>query len=307
MESGTRVGAFREWLLASRPRTLTLAVACVGMGLFLAAASGAFDALTATLTALTAALLQVLSNLANDYGDAIHGADHGLRAGPTRAVQSGRISAQQMRRAITIVALCAAVTGLSLLWLAIGAAGLLIIFVFALLGALAIWAAITYTAGTLPYGYAGLGDAAVLIFFGWIGVLGSYFLQTHQLQWEIALPASSCGLFAVGVLNVNNIRDIESDRMAGKRSLPVRFGLQWARSYHWALLLLGMLSAAIYVVVDYRSAWQWLFVISLPLFVLNGRAVASRPPPELDPYLGQLSVSTLVFVLFFGIGQLVAV
>jgi 1,4-dihydroxy-2-naphthoate octaprenyltransferase len=276
------------------------------MGLFLAGATGAFNAITALLTVLTAALLQILSNLANDYGDTMHGADHGLRSGPTRAVQSGRISAQQMRMAIALVASGAALSGLGLLWLSLGIEGLFIMVAFALMGALAIWAAIAYTAGTLPYGYAGLGDAAVLAFFGWVGVIGSYYLQTQTIEPSIILPATSCGLLATGVLNVNNIRDIDSDRMAGKRSLPVRLGLKRARIYHWSILILAMLAASIYVLVNYDSIWQWLFLASLPLFIMNGRAVSTKPPEALDRYLGQLSLSTLIFVVFFGAGQLIA-
>jgi 1,4-dihydroxy-2-naphthoate octaprenyltransferase len=305
MESGKNE-RIRVWMLAARPRTLILAVAGVCTGLFMAAADGAFDPLTASLTVLTAALLQILSNLANDYGDSMHGADHGLRSGPSRAVQSGRISAGQMKAAIVIIAAGAAVSGLSLLWLALGIEGLFVTLVFVLLGGLAIWAAIAYTAGGLPYGYAGLGDAAVLIFFGWVSVAGSNFLQTQDLRPEILLPATSCGLFAVGVLNVNNIRDIDSDRLAGKRSLPVRLGLRWARRYHWALLLGGATATLAYVVRDFHSGWQLLFLASLPLFIQNGRAVSGRAPAKLDPYLGQLSISTLIFAVLFGIGQLIA-
>jgi 1,4-dihydroxy-2-naphthoate octaprenyltransferase len=294
------------WFQAARPRTLTLAIAGVGMGIFLAASNGAFDLAIAVLTLLTASLLQILSNLANDYGDTVHGADHGQRSGPSRAVQSGRVSAQKMRRAILVVAGLCAFSGILLLWLALGVDGLLILAAFLLLGALAIWAAISYTAGRLPYGYVGLGDFAVLVFFGWVGVLGSTYLQALDLSAALLLPATSCGLFAVAVLNVNNIRDIDSDRMAGKRSIPVRVGLRRARLYHWLLLLCGFLAAAIYVVIDYRSPWQLLFVASAPLFVQNGRAVSRVAPNELNRYLGQLSLATLLFVICFGIGQLLA-
>lgn len=305
MESRTRTN-IKEWVLAARPRTLVLAVACVGMGLFLAAAEGEVYPVTASLTVITASLLQILSNLANDYGDTMHGADHEQRSGPSRAVQSGRISPQTMRRAIVIVSVCSAVSGSSLLWLALGTDGLLVMLAFVLIGALAIWAAIAYTAGNLPYGYVGLGDLAVLVFFGWVAVAGSYLLQTHALRAGLFLPATSCGLFAVGVLNINNIRDIESDRLAGKHSIPVRLGLQRARQYHWALLVGGVSLALVYVVAEYSDAWQFLFLASLPLFAQNGRAVSSRVPDRLDPYLGQLSISTLIFVVLFGFGQLLA-
>jgi 1,4-dihydroxy-2-naphthoate octaprenyltransferase len=299
-------GQLGVWLLAARPRTLILAVSSIVMGAFLTAADGTFEPLIVGLTIVTAALLQVLSNLANDYGDSIHGADHQQRSGPSRAVQSGQISASAMKRAITLVVGLSAVAGICLLWLALGAAGIAIMVAFLALGALAIWAAISYTAGRLPYGYAGLGDVAVLVFFCWVGVLGSYYLQALDLRIELLLPATSCGLFAVAVLNVNNIRDIESDRMAGKQSIPARIGLRRARIYHWSLLIGGMLVAAAYVVIDYSSAWQWLFLLTGPLFVQNGRAVSRRPPAELDPFLGQMSLATLLFVICFGIGELLA-
>ena len=294
------------WLLAARPRTLALAFAGVGMGIFLAGSSGAFDLAIAVLTLLTASLLQILSNLANDYGDTVHGADHAQRSGPSRAVQSGRVSAQEMRRAIMVVAGSCALSGILLLWLALGMDGLLILAAFLLIGALALWAAMSYTAGRLPYGYAGLGDLAVLVFFGWVGVLGSYYLQALNLWVALLLPATSCGLFAVAVLNVNNVRDIDSDRLAGKRSIPVRVGLRRARFYHWLLLLGGFLAAVTYVVIDYRSPWQLLFLVSAPLFIQNGRAVSRQSPAELNPYLGQLSLATLLFVICFGVGQLLA-
>lgn len=303
--NGSR-GQLRIWLLAARPRTLILALASITVGVLLAASHGAFEPIIAGLTLLTAALLQALSNLANDYGDTVHGADHEERSGPMRAVQSGQVSAGQMRTAIIMVAGASALSGLLLLWLALGSEALAMLLLFVVLGGLAIWAAVSYTAGRLPYGYAGLGDLAVLAFFGWVAVVGSYYLQMLALRPALFLPATSCGLFAVAVLNLNNVRDIDSDRLAGKRSVPVRIGLRRARIYHWLLLGGGLLGALIYVVVDYRSPWQLLFVVSVPLFLQNGRAVARRQPAELDPYLGQLTLSTLLFAVTFGIGQVLA-
>lgn len=297
----TRIGI---WVVAARPRTLALALASVGMGAFLAAGAGAYSWSIVILTFLTATLLQILSNLANDYGDSVHGADHKGRAGPARAVQSGAITAKTMRSVIIATAILTTICGLVLLWLAFGLDGILISLLFSFLGALSIWAAISYTSGSLPYGYAGLGDLAVFVFFGWLGVLGSYYLQVKSLEFALFLPASSVGLFTVAVLNVNNIRDIESDKAAGKMSIPVRLGLKGARLYHWSLLSGGFLFAVGYVILEYSSAWQWLFVISLPLLLQNGRAVSSRPPEKLDPYLRQMSLATLLFVLTFGIGQL---
>ena len=180
-----------------------------------------------------------------------------------------------------------------------------LLFIFLLLGAAAVWAAIAYTASDRPYGYAGLGDLFVFVFFGLVAVAGSYFLQTQSLPPLIFLPAASVGLFSVGVLNVNNIRDLESDRQAGKRSIPVRLGLASARRYHWVLLLGGLLAALLYVLLTYRSPWQFLFLVTVPLFLRNGRTVAqNQNPAALDPMLKQLSLSTLLFVLLFGLGHL---
>lgn len=294
----------RDWIEAARPRTLPLALAGIGMGAFLAAAHGNFSAIVTVLCALTAIFLQVLSNLANDYGDSIHGADSAERTGPQRAVQSGRISRRAMVRAVIITALLAAISGISLVWVALGVDKLPLVLLFAVLGGAAIWAAVNYTAGNRPYGYVGLGDLFVLIFFGWVGVMGTYFLQTTRLDPTIFLPATSCGLFAVAVLNINNIRDIESDRRAGKRSIPTRIGRDNAVRYHWALLAGGFLCALLYVLLTYQSPWQFLFLLSLPLLIRNGVAVARTPSAQLDPYLKQMSLTSLFFVLTFGIGQL---
>src|SRR5690606_27635602 len=146
-------------------------------------------------------------------------------------------TAAEMRRAIILTSVAAMVAGVGLLWFAFGRDAFSLTIIFVLLGAAAIGAAITYTAGKMPYGYAGLGDIAVLIFFGWVGVIGSYFLQTIRFSLVLLLPAMACGLLAVAVLNVNNIRDMESDRLAGKNSMPVRLGLPRARLYHWFLLI----------------------------------------------------------------------
>lgn len=292
------------WLHAARPRTLPLALASIIVGTGLAIGHGAANWLVAALSVLTAILLQILSNLANDYGDSLHGADHVARQGPSRAVQSGLVTPAAMRRAMLITALLAAASGLLLLWFAFGREAFSSTLTFILLGGAAIVAAITYTAGKMPYGYAGLGDLAVLLFFGWVGVLGSYFVQTTRLDAALLLPATACGLLAVAVLNVNNIRDMESDRQAGKRSIPVRLGLARARRYHWALLGLAFLLATSYVLLTYSSAWQLLYVLTLPLLLRNGLAVGRTDElPTLNPWLKQMSLTTLAFAVLFAVGQ----
>jgi len=293
------------WIRAARPRTLALALASVAMGSFLAAAKGQFNWIVALLVMLTAVLLQILSNLANDYGDSIHGADREGRAGPAHSVQSGTISAGDMRRAIIFVAGLTAATGLLLVLFVFGLNSLLWAIIFLLLGAAAIWAAISYTAGSMPYGYAGLGDMAVFLFFGWIGVAGCYFLLAQVFEAATLLPATSVGLFAVAVLNVNNVRDIDSDMAAGKNSVPVRLGLHGAHIYHWILLAGGFVTALIFMAMTYSSPWQFLFFITLPLFIQNGLTVSRLRGSELDPFLRQMSLATLAFVLTFGVGFLI--
>jgi 1,4-dihydroxy-2-naphthoate polyprenyltransferase len=295
----------KAWIYAFRLRTLPLALACIGMGGFLAASQQAFRWDIFLLCAFTTILLQILSNLANDYGDSIHGADHAERKGPSRAVQSGAISPTQMRNALVLfVALCL-ISGLWLLWIAFGFNWSAFLFFFGL-GLLSILAAVAYTVGRKPYGYAGLGDVSVLIFFGLVGVLGSVYLFTHKINILQILPALSCGFFSMGVLNINNIRDIESDRKAGKFSIPVRIGREKAIAYHWFLISGGLISAVVYNALAFTSYWQFLFLLSAPLFIRNGLAVYKKPEHELDPYLKQMALSTLAFVMLFGTGQLIS-
>lgn len=294
----------KAWISAFRLRTLPLSLACIGMGSFLAAAAGAFRWDVFVLCLITTVFLQLLSNLANDYGDSVHGADHAQRTGPMRAVQSGLITAAQMRAAVILFTVLCLASGIPLLLVALGLNMLAFLF-FLAVGLLSIAAAIAYTNGRRPYGYAGFGDLAVFIFFGVVGVFGSCYLFTHQLSLRFLLPAFSCGFFSIGVLNVNNIRDIESDRAAGKFSIPVRVGRERAIVYHWILLTAGWLSAALYAALVFRHPMQFLFLLSLPLFVFNGLAVTRRPSSKLDPMLRQLAISTLLFVVLFGVGMVI--
>jgi 1,4-dihydroxy-2-naphthoate octaprenyltransferase len=195
--------------------------------------------------------------------------------------------------------------GLCLLWIAFGP-DWKALFLFLGLGLLSIAAAIGYTVGKKPYGYIGLGDISVLLFFGIVGVMGSYYLLTQHLTWYEMLPALSCGFFSIAVLNVNNIRDIESDRAAGKYSIPVRIGKEKAVGYHWFLLAAGLCSAILYTVLNFTSPWQFLFLAVVPLLAHNGMAVSKRPSHQLDPFLKQMALSALIFVLLFGIGLLIA-
>jgi 1,4-dihydroxy-2-naphthoate octaprenyltransferase len=301
---------FSAWLSAFRLRTLPLALSSILMGSFLAAFhqihQNKFQLSVFLLCILTTVLLQILSNLANDYGDSQNGADNKDRQGPQRAVQAGLISAENMKKAMLLFTILSLASGLSLLWVALGN-HLTLFFGFLGLGILAIIAAITYTAGAKPYGYAGLGDISVWLFFGLVGVIGSYFLHTKSFSWDLLLPATSCGVFSVAVLNINNIRDIESDYQAGKFSIPVRLGRQKAVYYHFLLLLVGISSALIYTFYQWHHPIQLLFLLCLPLCIRNFVAVKNNTnPKQLDPYLKQMALTTLLFVLTFGIGLLFA-
>lgn len=275
------------------------------MGGFLAAAANAFRLDIFLLCVTTTIFLQILSNLANDYGDSVHGADSTDRKGPLRAVQSGAISSQRMKAAVILFIILCLASGITLLLVAFGL-NWSTIFFFLGLGIVSILAAIAYTVGKRPYGYRGLGDISVLIFFGLVGVMGSYYLFVQQFSAVAILPALSCGFFSIGVLNINNIRDIESDQKAGKYSIPVRIGRTHAIYYHWFLLGAGQLSAVMYTVLTYRSGWQFLFLLTAPLFIKNAKAVRNKPPQELDPYLKQMALSTLLFVLLFGSGLILS-
>jgi 1,4-dihydroxy-2-naphthoate polyprenyltransferase len=291
----------KTWISAFRLRTLPLALASIAMGGFLAAHYRGFRLDVFVLTVLVATLLQILSNLANDYGDSKHGADHAHRKGPKRAVQSGDISSRSMKKSLFIFVILSLISGI---WLLYEAFGITMQFMYFLgLGLIAIAAAIAYTNGKKPYGYSGLGDISVMIFFGFLGVLGSLYLHVLTIHSVDILLALSCGFFATAVLNINNIRDIESDKLAGKRTLPVRLGRKGAVVYHWLLLFLGFVSAFAFAVKVFDHWLQFIFLLTLPLFIYNGWAVKeNREASQLDPYLKQMALSSLLFVLVFGIG-----
>jgi 1,4-dihydroxy-2-naphthoate octaprenyltransferase len=271
------------------------------MGGFLAWDAAAFRWDIFFLCVLTTIFLQILSNLANDYGDSVHGADSANRIGPTRAVQSGVISAGLMRSAVFLFGALSLMSGIALIFISLGMNWQALIF-FLTLGLLSIVAAVSYTVGRRPYGYMGFGDVSVLIFFGLVGVMGSYYLFTKTISWYELFPALSLGVFSAAVLNINNIRDIESDKLAGKFSLPVRLGRSRAVIYHWGLLISGLLFALIYTILKYSTAWQLLFLLTVPLLMKNAVAVKQKPSHALDLYLKQMAITTLLFVLLFGIG-----
>lgn len=290
----------KVWIAAFRLRTLPLAFSCIFMGGFLAYSDGFFDSTILALSLITTLFLQILSNLSNDYGDSASGVDGDHRSGPTRQVQSGAISQSQMKAALVICALLAFISGLGLIFYSFpGNWEYILLFLGIGLGAIA--AAIKYTVGERPYGYAGFGDLFVLIFFGLVGVGGSYFLYAHTISCLILLPATSCGLLAVGVLNVNNIRDIESDSQSGKRSIPVRIGRKWAIYYQGALLFTALFCAVCFGLLKGFTGLDWVFLVCLVPLVKNLTSIwKATDAAQVDPNLKKLALTTLLFVLLLG-------
>ena len=289
------------WISALRLRTLPLALSTVGAGSFLAIQNNKFSWPIFTWTITTTVLLQVLSNLANDYGDSQHGADSQHRVGPTRAVQSGAISLSEMKIGVIILVLLSLFSGIQLLNVAFGF-GSLLFNVFLAIGLLSIVAAYTYTAGKRPYGYAGFGDLMVLVFFGLVGVGGSYFLYDPTFNFLILFPAFSLGFLATGVLNINNMRDMKSDQLAGKITIPVRIGLRSAKIYHAVLLIFAILSGGVYLLFTGLSLSSLLYILAIPLVLVNLIKVnANESAAELDPFLKQLAISTFFYTIFFGL------
>jgi len=291
----------QAWLESLRPKTLPLAFAAIVVGTVLAWWQGYFDPLVAALALITAGLLQILSNLANDYGDAIKGSDKPDRIGPLRGMQKGAISLGQMKRALLIVIVLSCVSGL---WLVSAATQTMADFIgFLALGGLSIIAAITYTVGKRPYGYQGLGDISVLTFFGWISVMGSWYLQAHTLIPALFLPATACGLLSTAVLNINNLRDIDSDRENGKHTLVVRLGPVNARRYHAGLLAGALLCFALFNLISLHSLWGWLFLLAAPLLFKQARYVLrERDPRAMPPMLERTVKGALLTNLLFVLG-----
>ncbi len=296
----------KSWLIAFRLRTLPLAFACIATGSFIAAAEGRFKWQILALALVTTLFLQILSNLANDYGDSVHGADSDERTGPARSVQSGEISPAAMKRAIVLFAVLAFITGVALIYYGLYELPPWYLAGFFILGLCAIAASIKYTAGKNPYGYKGLGDLFVFIFFGIVGVFGTYFLHTHLVNLQVFLPAASIGLLATGVLNVNNMRDTRSDLAAGKTTIPIRLGPTYAKAYHTLLIVVAIITMLIYTALNYSKSFQLLFCLSVPLFFVHLiKVYRNKEPEKLDKQLKVLVLSTLLFSLLFGVGLLI--
>lgn len=291
------------WIKAFRLRTLPLSLSATVLGSFLGFAEDSLKWGVFIFGSLTTLFLQILSNLANDYGDAVKGTDNEERLGPMRVTQTGLVSRKKMRWMIGAFAFLSFLSGSLLIWIGLRGGEMLGYAIFFLLGFAAIFAAIKYTIGKKPYGYVGLGDLMVFVFFGIVGVAGTYFLHTNSFNVSILLPASSVGLLSMGVLNLNNMRDHENDAESGKNTLVVRMGLPWAKVYHVILLLSAFLLALCYTILNFESYLQLLLLVPVPLLFADVKKVISNTVPvELNSELKRLAMATLLFSFSFGLG-----
>lgn len=268
------------------------------MGTALAAFYGYSDTWTTVLALLTTIGFQVTSNFANDYGDGVKGTDNEDRIGPQRAIQSGALSPSQLKKGIIISIVVNLILVLTLLQHAFSESPLWILLVFLALGIASIWAAISYTVGTSAYGYRGLGDLFVFLFFGLLSVLGSFFLYAKFLEAVILLPAISIGLLSTAVLNLNNMRDAVGDKKAGKYTLAVFLGWKKAKLYHIGLIG-GALTGMVLFLILSQSKWPaWLTLVPfIPLLIHLLRVGRTSNPAAFDPELKKVALSTFALAL----------
>lgn len=295
-----------------RLRTLPLSLSGVCLGLFLAFKVVRISFPVAALVLLTTVCLQILSNLSNELGDVLSGTDTQERQGPQYGLDNGVLSITEMKRMIWMFAALSAVLGAAMVWVSFGSLFKVESICLLALGAAAITAATRYTLGKNPYGYRGLGDASVFIFFGLASVLGSYFVAAHFLTWPLLLPAAAIGCFSVGVLNVNNIRDIKTDS-ATRVTVAIKLGVHRARVYQTALIAAGWAAMLTFTVthdicdlgLSRISLWRFIYVLTLPLYIIHLKGVWTKKDRELDPMLPLLVMSTFAFALLAGLGFLI--
>lgn len=289
----------KTWVSAARLRTLPLSIAGILVGTALARLEGHFSIDIFILALLTTLGLQVLSNFANDYGDGVKGTDNEDRIGPMRAVQSGIISHQEMKVGMIVVSGFSLIMALFLIYTAFGSDKFLYSILFFLLGLASIAAAIKYTVGKSAYGYRGLGDVFVLIFFGLVGVLGSHFLYVHSFHFFNLLPAISIGLLSTAVLNLNNMRDQESDTKARKNTLVVFLGATKAKKYHYSLIIFAFLGLMLFILHSKNYLLAFSLLGFIPLFIHLKTVAQNTSPVLLDPELKKVALSTFAIAVLF--------
>ncbi len=290
---------FNIWIQAARLRTLPLALASTIMGIIVAYRHNEFQWDVSLFALITTFLLQVLSNFANDYGDGVKGTDKN-RVGPARTVQSGNISPEEMKQGISVTAFLALVSGIILI--AVSEVDAFFSVIFLILGLIAIWAAIKYTVGKKAYGYYGLGDLFVFLFFGLLAVIGVFYLQTNYFSIDILFPAISLGLLSTAVLNLNNMRDIQNDKLVGKRTVAVILGLKRAKLYHILLINLSFFSLLVFMNLSKMEWYVYLVFLFYIRFVKDLIKIDKViEPKQLDVFLKKTALNTLGMVIILGI------
>lgn len=296
----------QAYITSFRLRTLPLSLSGVLLGSLLAASDGYFKTTTFVWAMLTTVALQILSNLANEVGDLTKGTDNEHRLGPIRSAQSGALSMREMVQAMIVFGVIAVIIGSLLIYEAFrDLLNWKSISLF-IAGGASIVAAVKYTVGKSAYGYRGLGDLFVFIFFGLVSVMGSYFAMSGVLPWICILPAAAIGFLSSGVLNMNNIRDIENDSVCGKRTIPVILGVRGAKIYHFVITLLAVICLVLYSMLHSAGWTGYLFLLVLPLLVIHLKCVYRGEGRVLDPQLKFLSITTLLIALLLGGGQLIS-
>lgn len=305
----------KHWIQAARLRTLPLSLSGIIMGAFIAKwrisqQGGFWNWKIFALALLVTLLYQILSNFANDYGDGVKGTDKN-RVGEAeqRAVASGKITATQMRNAVILLSVLSFVATVALLYVAFYPANMKEFWIFIGLGIACILAAIGYTVGKKPYGYMGLGDIFVFIFFGLVSVCGSYFLFTKSFDYDILIPASAIGLLSTAVLNLNNMRDLESDRQSGKKTLALKLGYKKAMIYEIILLQLPILLMLIFLMVNFAQSNQGVvyypfivMILMFPFMKLRRTIMQINEPKLLDPFLKQVGILTFMMAVLTAVG-----
>ena len=285
----------KHWIEAARVRTLPLSVSGIIVGSFYAMSQAMFNWKIVIFSLLTTLGLQILSNFANDYGDGVKGTDNKDRVGPKRALQSGTISPKQMKTAIIITSIITLIFALLLIYFSFKESYLWYSLFFLVLGILAIASAIRYTVGNDAYGYKGYGDIFVFIFFGLVSTFGVYFMFSKEIDWLLLLPATAIGFLSVGVLNLNNMRDEESDRKVGKNTVVVKIGGANAKKYHFFLVISAMLLILVFAYLNDFHFDQYIFVVAyFPLVSHLLTVYRNKEPKNLDPELKKLAISTFL-------------
>lgn len=288
-----------------RLRTLPLSLAGVILGVMLAADNTVVSPWTAGLILLTTVSLQILSNLSNELGDTLSGTDSADRQGPKYALGSGDMTIGDIKKLILMfIGLCV-ISGLAMIQVSFGSLFKTESICLEVLGAAAIAGAMKYTLGKNPYGYRGLGDMSVFIFFGLVSVLGGYYVAARELPPLIMLlPASAIGCFSVGVLNVNNIRDMKTDAV-NRVTVAIKLGMKGARIYQTILVTLGWALILVFCAVYDFAPGHYIFIITLPLYIKHLQGVWTRSERALDPMLPMLVISTFVLSILAGAGFLI--